>query len=142
MKHPNVALVERWFEEVWNQGQTATIDEVLTGGTVFYGLTSNGDATRGPDGFKPFFHRLRAAFPDIRITVDDVVTEGDKVAARWTATMTHTGDALGFPATHRPVQISGMCFSRLEGGKLVEGWNNWDEMGMMRQLGMLPSSID
>jgi len=69
------------------------------------------------------------------LTIDDTITEGDKVAARWTARMTHRGDHLGIPATNRQVVITGMSIVRVRDGQIVEGWNNWDIMSLMQQLG-------
>ncbi len=66
--------------------------------------------------------------------MNDTISEGDKIAARFSATMTHTGDDLGFPATGKQVTVSGMSFTRIANGQIVEGWNNWDIYGMMRQL--------
>lgn len=98
----------------------------------FHGL---GPDLQGPDAFKGFHRGYRNAFPDVKIQIADIVAEGDTVAARWTGTGTHLGDGLGFAATDRPVQFRGMLFVRVENGKLVEGWNNFDQLGMMQQLG-------
>src|SRR5919206_2403869 len=99
MSTENVALVHRWFEEVWNKGRDTAIDEMLAGDAIVHGLGEPGVETRGPAAFKPFFARIRGAFPDIQITVEQTVAEGDWVASRWTARMTHRGDDLGVPAT-------------------------------------------
>jgi steroid delta-isomerase-like uncharacterized protein len=80
---------------------------------------------------------VRNAFPDLMIKIDELVEEGDLVAFRWHCTATHRGDGLGFPATGRPVSFNGMGFIRVERGKLVEGWNNFDQLGMLQQLGVV-----
>ena len=139
MSTQNKALVRRWFEEVWNNGDDKTIDELLTDRTVIHGL---GDDLRGPSGFKPFHAAYRNAFPDVKIQIARMVAEDDLVAVHWNATATHSGDGLGFAATRRPVTFSGMAIARFEGTKLVEGWNNFDQLGLLQQIGVvsLPAS--
>jgi steroid delta-isomerase-like uncharacterized protein len=137
MSEANKALIRRWFDEVWNRGRASAIDEMLAPTAVIHGLA--GADVRGPEGFKPFHAAYRNAFPDIAIHVDQVVAEGNMVAARWTSTATHTGDGLGMPATGLPSTISGMTFGRIENGKLAEGWNVFDQFGMLQQLGVLPA---
>ena len=132
MSTENKALVRRWFEEVWNRGHEAAIDEMFAGHGVVHGLGSD---MHGPEGFKPFHAAYRNAFPDVTIQIDDIVAEGDTVAARWSGTGTHRGDGLGVAATGNRVHFSGMTFVRIEQGKMVEGWNNFDQLGMLQQLG-------
>ena len=79
------------------------------------------------------------AFPDARVTVEDQVAEGDKVVSRWTATGTHTGDLMGIPPTERRIEISGITINRFSGGKIAEDWYQSDDLGMMQQLGVIPS---
>ena len=134
MSEANKALVRRWFNEVWNEGRAETIDELMAADSRVHGL---GDLPSGPAGFKPFHAAFRNAFPDMQITLDDLVAEGDKVASRFTATATHRGDGLGFPATNRPARFTGMGCIRVRNGKLVEGWNNFDQLGMLQQLGVV-----
>ena len=134
----NAALVRRWFEEVWNKGRAEAIDEMFDEEGVAHGLADEtGEPLRGPGGFKPFFLKFREAFPGTEVTVDDAISEGDKVAARCTVRGRHEGDALGLRATRRPVEFTGMTFARVRGGKIVEAWNNFDFMSMYTQLGAL-----
>jgi predicted ester cyclase len=81
----------------------------------------------------------RGAFPDARVTVEDQIAEGDKVVDRWTATGTPTGDLMGVPPTGRRIEVSGITISRFAGGKIVEDWYQGDDLGMMQQLGVIPS---
>ena len=137
MAKPSETLLHRWFEEVWNQGNESVIDELMAEDAVFHGIDApDGSAIRGPAGFKALFHHFRAAFPDIRITVEDAVVDGDKIAVRCTVTATHTGPGLMAAPTQRPANFTGMCFARIKDGKLVEGWNNFDFLAMYQQLGM------
>jgi steroid delta-isomerase-like uncharacterized protein len=130
----NKAIVRRWFDEVWNQGRIEAIDELLAADGVAYGL---GPDLHGPAEFKPFHAAYRQAFPDVRIEVDDLVEEGDKVAYRWTATMTHHGHFLGIAPTGRASRFLGMGIVRIRDGQIVEGWNVFDQLGMLQQLGLV-----
>jgi steroid delta-isomerase-like uncharacterized protein len=132
MSAENKTVVRRWFEEVWNEGRESAIDELMAPHAVFHGL---GPAMHGPAAFKLFYAAYRQALPDVRIVVDDLIAEGDRVALRWTATATHRGDGLGIPATGREVRFSGMGFARVERGQLVEGFNTFDQLGLLTQLG-------
>jgi steroid delta-isomerase-like uncharacterized protein len=134
MSDENKALIRRWFDEVWNRRLVASIDQLLAHDAVIHGL---GPDLRGPDGFKTFYTAYCNAFPDVSIHLDALVAEGDLVAVRWSATGTHRGDGLGFAATGRPVRLNGMVFARVKSGKLIEGWNNFDQFGMFQQLGVV-----
>ncbi|MBA3716105.1 MAG: ester cyclase [Pyrinomonadaceae bacterium] len=135
MPTENSELIQRWFDEVWNKGRSEAVDEMFAADGIAHGLGEAGVDVRGPAAFKPYFEKLRGAFPDFELTVEDTISEGDKVAARWTARMTHGGDHLGLPATGNRVEVSGMSIIRVRDGQIIEGWNNWDVMGMMQQIG-------
>src|SRR5678816_398004 len=135
MSAEHKALMRRWFEEVWNQGRTAAIDELLSNDAVIHGL---GPADlHGPAGFKTFQSAYRNAFPDVAIHMDDLVAEGDRVVARWSGTGTHLGDGLGMAATGRQVRFHGMTIARVAHGQLVEGWNTFSELDLFQQLGVV-----
>jgi steroid delta-isomerase-like uncharacterized protein len=135
MDEDNRAVIQRWFEEVWNKKREEAIDELFHEEGVAHGLGGDaGGDLRGPEGFKPFFRRFRDAFPDIRVVVEDTVSEGDKVAARCSVSGSHRSDALGFAATNQPVEFDGICIVRLRDGKIVEAWNNFDFMAMFVQI--------
>ncbi len=134
----NTALIRRWFEEVWNKGREEAVDEMFADDGVANGLVDDaGQPLRGPEGFKPFFRRFREAFPEIDVTVEDTVSEGDKVAARCTVRGSHRGDSLGLAATNKPVEFTGICIVRVRDGKIAEAWNSFDFMSMFQQLGAL-----
>jgi steroid delta-isomerase-like uncharacterized protein len=130
----NKTLVQRWFVEVWNKGRAAVISEMLAYFFFFYGLVGD---LHGAAEFQRFHSAYRNAYPDVAIEIEDLVAEGDIVAVRWSATGTHRGDGLGFAATGRHVEFSGMTFVRVADGKLAEGWNNFDQLGMFQQLGVV-----
>lgn len=131
------ALLRRWFEEVWNQGIESTIDELLPSESVIWGVGRPGVASRGASEFKEFYKALRSACPDARVTLEQVVQEGDTAFARWTVTMTHTGEGLGIAPSNKKLKLCGMSALKARDGKLVEGWNVWDQIGMARELGTL-----
>jgi steroid delta-isomerase-like uncharacterized protein len=132
----NIALVRRWFREVWNEGRVQTIYDLLDENVVGIGQDQPGVEIHGPADFVALFNRLHGAFPDIKITVDDTVAADDKVVARWSAVMTHTGDHLGIPATNRQVRITGITIAQIKDGKIIRGWDNWDQLALMQQLSL------
>src|SRR5580704_13373983 len=134
----NKALVRRWFEEVWNQGREETIDELFAVNGIGYGLGDTEATIQGPAGFKPFVRNLRGGLPDIHMTIEDIIAEGDKVTVRITVEGTHKGGQLGVAPSGRRVKIAGVVIIRIANGKIVEGWNSWDQLGLLRQIGALP----
>jgi steroid delta-isomerase-like uncharacterized protein len=134
MSEENKNLVRRWFEEVWNKGRLSAIPEMYHESARAHGFPDPDSVITSAEEFAKSCKSFREAFPDIRITVDDIVAEGDKVAVRWTAMMTHTGDGLGFPATSKKVRVAGSSFLICENGKILEGWNYMDLTRMQLQL--------
>ena len=130
----NVVLMRRWFKEVWNEGRVQTIYDLMDENGIATGQDRPGVVLRGPADFVALFNRLRGAFPDIKITLEDTFGADDKVVVRWSAVMTHTGDHLGIPATNKNVRITGITIARIAKGKIVEGWDNWDQLALMQQL--------
>ena len=135
----NVEVMRRWFKEVWNEGRTQTIYDLLAPDAVAIGDLEDGGQLRGPADFVPFAERIRGAFPDIHVVVEDAFGAEDRVVVRWSATMTHRGDHLGMPATGKPVRLSGITIARFADNKIVEGWDNWDQLGMLKQIGVYRS---
>ena len=131
MSEANKAVTKRWFEEVWNKRRREAIDEMLSPHAVLY---EGGKVSKGPEGFRPFFDRMWEAFSDIRITVQDAIAEGDMVCVRWSCTMRHTGHGLGMPPTDKQLETTGMSIVRIADGKFIEGWQNWDMLGLMHQI--------
>jgi len=131
------ALARRWFDEVWNQDRataTATIDDLFHPEGRATGIPEPESKLSSIDEFKAVHKQFRDAFSDIHIDIDDLVSEGDKVAIRWTANMKHTGDALGFPPTGRHVRVPGSAFFHCKNGKIIEGWNQMDFTIITAQL--------
>lgn len=132
MNNEYTARSLRWFEEVWNQRRTETIDEFLTADSI--AETEDG-VLRGPDEFKKQVHApMLDAFPDLHVDVEGTVTEDDSVVIRWKATGTHQGDGLGIKATGRPIVIRGITWHRFRDDKLVGGGDYWSQESLKRQL--------
>ena len=140
MSEANKAIVRRWFEEVWNQGREETIDELFAPHAVGYGLGDTDVTTRGPAEFKIFANNLRGALPDIHMKIEDTIAEGDKVTVRISVEGTHKGAQLGVAPTGRRIRIAGIVVVRIANGQIVEGWNSWDQLGLLRQIGALPAT--
>jgi steroid delta-isomerase-like uncharacterized protein len=138
MTQDNAALIRRWFTEVWNKGRAEAIEEMFAEDGIAHGLSDeSGGPLRGPADFRIFHAKFREAFPDIVVTVEDTIAEGDKVAARCSVRGKHTGDTLGFAATQAHMEITGIVIVRVKDGKVVEAWNNFDFMTMYKQLGAI-----
>jgi steroid delta-isomerase-like uncharacterized protein len=133
------AFVHRWFDEVWNQGHEEAIDELFAADAVAHGLGEGDAKARGPAAFKVFWRTIRSALPDVQIRVEDTIVAGDKVAARVLLEGSHLGEGLAVPPTGRRVAISGIVIVRVSAGQIVEGWNSWDQLGMLQQLGAIPA---
>ncbi len=130
-----MTILNRWFEEVWNQGRESAIDELSFPETVCHGLRdAQGKKVDGMDAFKAFHRQFRGAVSDIHITVEDTVTEGDLSVARCTVRAKHSGEGLGKPPKGNQLQFSGMTMVRLKEGKIAEAWNNYDFTTMLEQM--------
>ena len=132
----NKALVRRFYEEVLNKKNLAAIDQVSAANYVDH--SAQPGTPPGIAGEKAWFTMLHAAFPDGKTTIEDIVADGDKVVVRGRMTGTHKGEFLGIPATGKKVEIRGIDMIRVQNGKSVEHWGQWDTMGLMQQLGVVP----
>ena len=132
----NRKIIRRYFEEVWNKGNISVLDEIIDPAYINHN-TSMPDAIPGPDDLKPVVIVLRAAFPDLKITIEDEIYEGDKVVVRSTMRGTHRGHLFGITPTGKVVTVGQIQIDRIVGGKIVEHWRQTDEIGMYRQLGAI-----
>ena len=135
MSKQNKTIARKVFEEIQSQGNLALVDELVA--SDYVGHTPLADI-HGPEGAKQFEEMLYEAFPDYQVTVEDQIAEGDKVVTRWTGRGTHQGQFQGMPPTGKQMTMSGITIFRIANGKLVEGWNNPDLLGMLQQLGAVP----
>jgi ketosteroid isomerase-like protein len=137
MSEQNKTNVRRLFEEVWNKGHVAVTDE-LVAPTYTPHDSSSPDLGRGPESEKKRVTLYRNAFPDIRFTVEDLLAEGETVVARWSCRGTHKGELYGIAPTNKQFNITGVSIARFTNGKMFEGFVNWDALGLMQQLGVVP----
>jgi steroid delta-isomerase-like uncharacterized protein len=137
MSEGNKTIVRRLFEELWNKGHLPAADELIAA-TYSHHDASTPDSGRGPESEKKRVTLYRTAFPDLRLTIEDIIAEGDSVVARWSGKGTHKGDLNGIAPTEKQFSISGVTIARFAGGKMTEGWINWDALGLMQQLGVIP----
>jgi steroid delta-isomerase-like uncharacterized protein len=129
-------LVRRLFEEVWNQGNLAAIDELFAPSYIRYDPAA--PEAKGLAGFKQLVVMLRTAFPDLHFTLEEIIAEDDKVMTRALLRGTHRGEYLGIAPTGKPVAVMGMVVLRVTQGKFQEGWLMMDNLGLLQQLGMVP----
>ena len=139
MSEQNKALARRALEEVWNQGKLAVVDELTASNAISHDPNVPGGKFTGVEGAKQYVQVYRAAFPDVHITIDDQIAEGDKVVTRWTAIGTHKGGLMGVPPTNKRATVTGIAIDRYQGGKVVESWTSYDMLGLLQQLGVVPS---
>jgi len=134
-KEENQAIVRRFLEEAYNQGNLAVGDELLAENCVFYTPAP----IRGIPGWKQFATAFLTAFPDdLQVTIDELFAAGTKVAARWTAQGTHKGPLRGIPPSGNQVTWVGIAFYSLSDGKITEVWGLNDALGIMQQIGVIP----
>jgi steroid delta-isomerase-like uncharacterized protein len=136
----NQELFRRYFDEVANGGNLDLADEIFAADYLHHD-PANPDPRPvvGPQGVKDHLASLRGAFPDLVFEIDDTIDDGDQIIIRWTARGTNTGDYFGIPATGKPIEITGMNTWRTRDGQAIEGWVNRDDMGLLQQLGVVPS---
>jgi steroid delta-isomerase-like uncharacterized protein len=131
----NTRIVLDLLESGWNRGDMAAIDRAVAEGHIEHEPDGTDEVGRGH--FSETVHTYRAAFPDMRIWVDDQLADGDRVVIRWTASGTHRGDLNGIPATGRTAKVSGVYIHKLADGQITESWTMFDQIGLLVQLGVL-----
>ena len=129
----NKALSRRVIEEIFNKQNLALADELIDANFIDHGM-----GFKGPEGFKQFVTTFITGFPDIRLTIDDMVAEGDKVALRLTAQGTHKGDFMGIAPAGKQFTATGIMISHVRGDKEAEVWESIDRIGMLQQIGVIP----
>jgi predicted ester cyclase len=136
----NKALVGRFFEEVLLGGNFTLADELFAATHLNHFPGNPVGLPPGLEGFKQLIAMYRAAFPDLHATIEDQIAEGDKVVTRARASGTNTGSLFGMPATGKFATVISIQIDRIADGKIVESWANFDQLGMLQQLGLFPSS--
>jgi steroid delta-isomerase-like uncharacterized protein len=120
------------------QGRLEVANELVADGWISHDPATPESPT-GPEGIKQLVSGYRGAFPDLSFSIDDQIAEGDRVVTRWTARGTHEGDLWGIGATGKQGTVTGITIDRIEDGKIAETWTNWDTLGLMQQIGVVPS---
>jgi sugar lactone lactonase YvrE/predicted ester cyclase len=138
----NIALARRVFEEIWNEGALDVADEVFSPDVTYVGLIGN--MPPGPESYKQYVAGYRAILPDIHYTIDDAIAQGDKVLLRWSGPATQMGELMGAPPSGKTAFVTGMFLCRMEDGKIVETWSNFDALGMFMQFGfqLVPPAVE
>jgi predicted ester cyclase len=134
MTDDNKQLMHRWFNEVWNLQSEAAIDEMFHPEGKSHGFPDLDSVLVGPEAFKTVHRSFCGAFPDLHVALEEVLTEGDRVAVRFKCNMTHKGDHLGFAATGKKTTLVGSTFAIVKDGKIVEGWNYMNLGAFMENL--------
>jgi len=137
MSEENKTVIRRSFEELWNKGNLSVADQLFSPNYTHHDPATP-DVGRGPESEKKRATLYRTAFPDLQLTIEDIIAEGETVMARWSCRGTHKGDLRGIAPTGKQFTISGVSVARLANGKMAEGWVNWDAQGLMQQLGVVP----
>jgi steroid delta-isomerase-like uncharacterized protein len=122
--------------EVFNSGDLSVVDDIIAPDATSHDPAQPEDA-HGPDGFKQIVETYRTAFPDLKFTIDECFSDGDLVCMRWSTSGTHDGDLMGIAPTGKSITSSGISIDKVQDGKIVESWVQWDNMGLMAQLGLL-----
>jgi steroid delta-isomerase-like uncharacterized protein len=132
----NKRLIRRFFDEGLSPGDMTVVDELVAPALNLHGAPA--DLPPGRDGLKALLSVFRAAFPDYRDTLDEMVADDDRVATRWTFRGTHRGHFQGIATTNKPVTIRGMSIFRVTEGQIVEDWTEMDVLGLLQQIGPSP----
>jgi steroid delta-isomerase-like uncharacterized protein len=137
MSTDNKEIFRRVVEEVIEGGDFAAFDELIDEQIVCHDPSEPGPI-RGHDAYRASMELYRRALAGLQVRIDDQIAEGDKVVTRWTATGRHDSDLFGMPATGKDVEFTGIDIDRIENGRIVEEWVNWDTLGLLYQLGVIP----
>jgi steroid delta-isomerase-like uncharacterized protein len=135
MSDENKKIARRLIEEAWNKGRMEAVDELMSTGCRFHDPVFP-SLTSGAETYKQHIRMCRSAFPDLKFTVEDMIAERNEVVAHWTVHGTHRGQFLGMQPTEKSAKVSGTTIYRIEKGKIVESWADWNLLSLMEQLGL------
>ncbi|MFI1237341.1 ester cyclase [Nocardia salmonicida] len=139
MSEQNKATAKRIFD-AWNERDLDVFDELMSADAINHDPQNPFADVHGPDGLTKLVQMYLVAFSDQRFLVNEQIAEGDFVTTRWTGTGTNDGEMMGMPATGKSAVVQGITINRFRDGKIVESWATWDTLGMMQQLGVVPSA--
>lgn len=138
MSAENKAIIRRLYEEIWNKRKVELVSQIISPSHALQAPNVSGSAV-GPEAYKRQLMLFFAGYPDLRFSVEDIIAEEDKVVACWTFSGTHKGEYLGIPATNKKVSVDGITIHHIAKGKIMDSYSNWDALGMMQQLGVVPA---
>jgi len=130
----NKDFIDAFNEDYWNKHNIAAFEKYFTSNIIFHSAEGDMNAEQ----FKGLSQAYFTAFPDLHITSDYLVAEGDKVVKVWTANCTHNGELMGIPATGKRIVVKGIEMFRIVDGKIAEIWSSMDNLGMLQQIGVIP----
>lgn len=133
----NKTIARRLLEEAWNKGNLKVLEQYVAPNAQQH--DPNNPIAPGPEGLKQVVSLYKSAMPDLHFKIEQEIAEGDYVVSRITASGTQTGALPGIPATGKKTTVSGIVIGRFKDGKQVEGWSIFDQLGMLQQLGVIPT---
>jgi steroid delta-isomerase-like uncharacterized protein len=136
----NKTIIEHYVQKAWGERDWSAAEATVDENVVFHDQVREGDLPPGREGLRVAMQRIITGIPDFVMDVHEIIAEGDMVVIRWSSTGTHAGDFNGFPATGRMVTLYAISIVRLKDGRIVEGWQETDRLGMAQQLGIMPKS--
>jgi steroid delta-isomerase-like uncharacterized protein len=139
MSELNKAVARRAIEEIWNQGKLGVIEELFAANVTVHDPNVPGGKVQGHDGLRQYVTTYRGAFPDLHFTIEDQIAEGDKVVTRFTGKGTFKNEMMGIAPTGKSATVGGVDIDLFKNGKVVESWGSYDMLGMLQQLGVIPS---
>ena len=140
MSHDNKVIIQRLYEEAWNQRRFELMDLLLSPSHSLHGSPSVSGPAVGPEVYKHVMLLYTAAYPDLCFRIEEMIGEGEKVACYWTMTGTHRGEFLGIPATGKKVSVEGITIHHVTNGKIMDTFAAADNWSLMQQLGAAPAA--
>jgi steroid delta-isomerase-like uncharacterized protein len=134
MAEANKLLIQRWFDQVWNQRSESAIDAMFHPQGKSHGFPEMDSVLVGPEAFKSVHRSFCGAFPDLHVSLEEILSEDDHVAVRFKVDMTHQGDHLGFPASGKKATLAGSTFAIVKDGQIIEGWNYMNLGAFLQKL--------
>jgi steroid delta-isomerase-like uncharacterized protein len=134
----NKTIIRRLYEEVWNERKLEVVDQLIANSHALQDPIATGSQV-GPELYKRRVVEMTTGFPDLCFSIDDTIAEGEKVVACWTISGTHRNEYMGIPATGRKISIEGITIHHIKKGTILDSCARWDTLGLMRQLGAIPS---
>ena len=136
----NETLCRRSIEDIFNKGKFESADEIFAKNYTDHDPYTPKEFGRGPECARKVAKMYRTAFPDLKVTIEELFSDGDDVVMRWTAEGTHKGELKGVKPSNKKVRITGINIDRVSEGHIVDSWSSWDALGMMQQIGALPKT--